>query len=605
MEAELSRLTEAISVIERRLADVERLVAGLSPLAAEVPDGSGPAHTIQPRPLSTREELEVAAPFETLPAPAAVPPTAQARPMGEAPPGLGLGAGLAGRTLLALGGGFLLRAITDGALLPPAAGAALGLVYALLWSALAEHAARRGRTRSAVAHASTTALLGFPLAWEITVRFGLLPPLGAVLLAGGLAALLLLLALRHALPLLAVVAVAAAGACTLAISVGARQPEPAAFLWALLAPAVAVLVRRRGWRAAAWLGIAAAALSFAIVDLGVFIERAPVPPRAGLTLQVLLVAMTLAATEWLVHRASDRSWALLGWALAGVGVVLGYTAAIAVARALLPSALPAIGLGSLAVAVPLLARQAGLPARAARWAALPDAHAERLSGTLALVFLAGGSGALWATQAGLAWSLAGVAMCALAWRKAHRPALLDAAALAALAALGGGLASTVSRAFAGPATGAWDGATIPGVVAPLAAAATVVALPACSSARHGAWPDWSEAAARLVAFTVALVGGGAVLLRAVEAAIDLDPGALAAARTATLALLAVLAAGLSRTDRLRHAGWLVYPLFVATAIKVVLEDIPNGRPATLFASLACFGLALLIAPRLARRRGPA
>ena len=36
-------------------------------------------------------------------------------------------------------------------------------------------------------------------------------------------------------------------------------------------------------------------------------------------------------------------------------------------------------------------------------------------------------------------------------------------------------------------------------------------------------------------------------------------------------------------------------------LKLVLEDFPNGRPATLFLALALCGLAFLLAPRLARQ----
>jgi hypothetical protein len=596
IEAELSRLAEAVAAIERRLGGVERTVGGTGESTADVTERRGAA---EPPPLEP--------PAATLARPSVETPIP---PAAEAPLGLGLGAALVGRILLALGGGFLLRSITDSALLPPAAGAAIGLAYALAWAVLAELAARRGRARSAIAHASTTALLGFPLAWETTVRFGLLPPLGAVLLTGALAALLLVLAARHRLAALSALAVAAAGAGTLSISLGARRPEPAALLWAILAPAVVLIAHRHGWRAPAWLAIAATALSFALVDLGVFVERAPVPARAGLALQLLLAVTTIAVTERLLHRRSDHGWATFGWVSVGwahlaVGLLLGYGAALAVGARLLPSALPAIGVASLAVALPLVARRAGWPALPARWAELPDAHAERMSDALALALLAGGSGASWPGQAGVAWSLAALVLAALARRSLRRPPLVQAAALAVLAAFAGGLAATTLAAFTGAAPGVWGRASVAGALAPLVAAAAVAALPPCHAGRHRAWPEWSEAAARLAAVTVALLGAGTILLRVVEAwlALDLDAdrGALAATRTAALAMLAVIAAALSRVERLRHAAWLVYPLFAATAIKLVLEDLPHGRPATLFASLAGFGLALLVAPRLARR----
>jgi hypothetical protein len=108
---------------------------------------------------------------------------------------------------------------------------------------------------------------------------------------------------------------------------------------------------------------------------------------------------------------------------------------------------------------------------------------------------------------------------------------------------------------------------------------------------------------RTVLLAIILLGTGTLALASTTSRLDLDPGSLAAVRTGILVTLAVAAASLSRSVRFQHASWLVYPLFTAAAIKVVLEDLPQGRPATLFASLALFGLALLAAPRLARRPG--
>ena len=39
----------------------------------------------------------------------------------------------------------------------------------------------------------------------------------------------------------------------------------------------------------------------------------------------------------------------------------------------------------------------------------------------------------------------------------------------------------------------------------------------------------------------------------------------------------------------------------AGAIQILLQDVPNGRPATLVAALAVYGLALTFAPRWLRR----
>ena len=51
--------------------------------------------------------------------------------------------------------------------------------------------------------------------------------------------------------------------------------------------------------------------------------------------------------------------------------------------------------------------------------------------------------------------------------------------------------------------------------------------------------------------------------------------------------------------------WVAYTLVVLGGAKLVLQDLPAGRPATLVPSLALYGLALLLAPRLLRPAGPA
>jgi hypothetical protein len=76
---------------------------------------------------------------------------------------------------------------------------------------------------------------------------------------------------------------------------------------------------------------------------------------------------------------------------------------------------------------------------------------------------------------------------------------------------------------------------------------------------------------------------------------------VATARTAALAACAVALAAVSRRGPLREAAVLVYPALFLGAVKLVVEDVPSGRPATLFASLTLYGSALILAPRLLPR----
>ncbi|HVS15829.1 MAG TPA: hypothetical protein VMV46_18045 [Thermoanaerobaculia bacterium] len=571
LEARIEELAHALGAIERRLAALERSVAN-----------------------------PVSAPAPALPHTAAVDRDLPLGVAHEAPPALGRDVALVGRVLLALGGGFLLRAVTDAALVPGAIGLGAGLAYALVWLALADRAARLGAHRSAIAHAATAACLGFPLAWEAAVRFRILPTLGGVLLAGALAAGLLLISGRRALPSLGVMAVAAAALCALAITFGAREPGAAALLLALLTPTVAVLSRRADRVVAPWLALGALTLAYGIAGLGALVERATLSPGRAVALQALLLATVLVASEVLVRRGSTGRWALLQWVQAAIALTLGWGGALLVGHARLPQALPWLGASSLAIAGVLLLRHLAPVDLLGRLAALPDAHAWRLSASFAVALLAGGVSASAPSHTTTLWSTAAVALAALAAATGSRTAFLQAALLVALAAGAGGLAISSARALVGsaPPAAAWPLASL----APLIAALLCLATPRTpADPARARWPGWSEDTGRALLLALALLGAGAVALDLATAGLSLDPGVRAAARTGALVLLAVGAAAASRLDRLRAAAWLVYPLFAATAIKMVVEDVPHGRPSTLFASLALFGLALLTAPRLARR----
>jgi hypothetical protein len=98
------------------------------------------------------------------------------------------------------------------------------------------------------------------------------------------------------------------------------------------------------------------------------------------------------------------------------------------------------------------------------------------------------------------------------------------------------------------------------------------------------------AAGMIVAVTLAGLGG------------SVDASQLATLRTIVLVGSAVTAAAAGSRPSGREAAWLTYPLLLVAGLKLVFVDIMQGRPTTLFAALAVYGAALIIAPRLLRRR---
>lgn len=89
---------------------------------------------------------------------------------------------LAGKSILILGGAFLLRAATESTALPRQIGVVLGLLYAMAWIVAAALAARAGRRSAAAFHAAVAAIVAYPIVWEATVRFHVLRAVTAALL---------------------------------------------------------------------------------------------------------------------------------------------------------------------------------------------------------------------------------------------------------------------------------------------------------------------------------------------------------------------------------------------------------------------------------------
>ena len=81
----------------------------------------------------------------------------------------------------------------------------------------------------------------------------------------------------------------------------------------------------------------------------------------------------------------------------------------------------------------------------------------------------------------------------------------------------------------------------------------------------------------------------------------MDGGVVRGLRRGRRAVRAVAVAFISRWPRLREGARLVPLVLVLGAAALLLGDLRSGRPATQFASLALYGLALILAPRMARQ----
>jgi hypothetical protein len=217
--------------------------------------------------------------------------------------------------------------------------------------------------------------------------------------------------------------------------------------------------------------------------------------------------------------------------------------------------------------------------------------------SLALVLVLAGSGLL-LRQAPLIWAVLAVLASAAAWRAGRVALSLHAAAYA--------IAAVIASGLAGWAATIWTGSLAAPVPVSGSALLVLAALCLCWSIPLMPAAPWNwfsrlprlalaavfawTAAAGLVAFTVTAIS---------RAAGAPDAGAIASVRTVGLAVAAIGLASAARFERFREAAWLVYPVLLVGALKLIAEDFAHSRPATLFVALAFYGGALIAAPRIA------
>lgn len=493
---------------------------------------------------------------------------------------------VAGRTLVILGGAYLLRALTDAQYMPAATGVALGLAYGAPWLLLAARSGGRGAQLDAFCYGLATALIGFPLVWEATDRFQVLSPAqSATLLAMLTAGALVLAAVRRLQSLAWIVMLGSlVSAFCLAIITKAWAP------YTVLAMAVGVAALWLGymleWILLRWPAAAVANLMLLIVTGRAVSEGSP---RTALAIQALMAAAYFGsfAVRTLVRRRS-----VIPFEVAQVVALLtlGIGGAVYALRAS-PSAVAVFGfvmfLGGGAVY--------GIVFGFTRL--LRDATTLAFYATLALVLtMTGLALAVGAGPASVAFATLGACGALLAARHHRLLMALQATVyiVAACAASGLLAAATLAVGYPQDAWTRFGGLAFVALAAGVVATATRVRRPvepwgafACIPQMLLLWVMTWIAMGLAIAGLAWLVGGGAAI----------DPAILTTIRTGVLVIAAVVTAYAGRTQLAREAGWLAYPILILTGMKIVLVDFPQGRPSTLFIALAMYGVALILAGR--------
>ena len=579
--ATVSEVEERLAALEQKLEEFALALRGLEKRVASLAPGIPEP---EPQPAANAAEPALATLSEQLPQQGAV---------------LNVLTEL-GRSCLVLGGAFLIRALTDSGTLQRPVGAGLGLAYGVLWILLADRSAARGRLTSAAFLGITSVIIAYPLVVETSTRMAVFRPSGAAAILAVLTVLCLGVAWHRGLALFAWAALGAAVAASFVLGIVTRAVEP--FAAALLAIGVAALwlaYSPRPWRGLRWPAAAAADLFV----LWAALRLAPSgPPAAGSTPSLsffLLLAFALPFLylgSFAVRTLARRRNVVLFDAVQGIAALaVGFGGAALVVR-YVQDAQPILGASAVVIA-------AGCYGVAFVFVERQQRGTFLFYATLALLLTFSGSALITGGAIlTLLCCLLAVASAILATRFKRVTLAVHSAAYALAAAWQSGSAGASIDAFVAPTSRPWAPLTTAGLAAIGAAAASYVLLAREKEEVNRA----RERFPRLLLAIIVAFGGGAfaiVLIRNLigGGAASLDSGAMAAARTAVLAVAVFLLAAARRRAALPELTWLTYGVLSIGAVKLLIEDLPGGRPATLFVAFVFYGAALLAAPRLLRR----
>jgi hypothetical protein len=594
--SDVEQLRERVRELEQRVSVLEGqpASAAASPPSTLAPSAPGPA-TSAP-----------SAPAAAMPGSFALRrPRAPETWRGFPAPNVSFGAlPVFGKAVLAIAGAYLLRAVAESGMLPKLPLLVVAILYAGMWLVWAARTHAVSPFAS-VTYAITAALILSPLLWESTVRFQILWPVFTAAVLAGFVALALALAWRQNLQAIPWIAILAAVVTALALFVATR--ELVAFTVGLLTVALAVeLVVCLGH------GLSVRVVPAIAADLAVWLlvylmtSGEGVPPEyrpiGGATITVLCLTPLAIYGGSIGLRSFGLRHRLTIFEIAQGIMVLGL-AAVGTLRAR-PGSAAALGVFFLLVAAVCywgaLSRFMGDEHHRNRRVCATYAAALVLTGSFLL--LPADLQATFLSLAAVAGAFLYMGTGKLSLGMHVSVYLLAAAILSGLLNLAGGALAGTVPSTVGP--GAW-------VVAVSAVVCYGVGLRASADQRidrqqvdRQQADEWK---ARLlwVVPCVLLAGAGAALAVMASVRLGSAGGMLNASRLSVVRTVVICAVALLlgfSGSRLKRAEllWVAYVAIAFGTLKLVFEDLRFGNAASLVASLLCYGLILILIPRLAR-----
>lgn len=494
-----------------------------------------------------------------------------------------------GKAVLGFAGAFLLRALAESGSVAKLPVLIIAILYACFWMIWSARIASR---LASVTYALTSTLILSPMLWEATVRFQSLPASASATILVAFMVLTLVLASRHELQVIPWIATLASVSTAIALIIGTRELVPLTL--ALLAIAAACETTVSLGHELTFRIIPAIAADFT-VWLCVYIltsEHVPegyraVAPATLIALCALLPAIYGIAVAFRIfvqgYRISVFEIAQLAasFALAAFGMM----------RASHNAAAPALGFLFLLLAA--ICYWGTLW----RFAAAPYTRNRRVSASWAAALLVAGTFLLLPGNFQISFLCASALLTAILYTRTARLSLgLHASFYLASAATVSSLPIYVWNSLAGtvPASPDWQARTV------ALSAGLCYAVESRKEVDEGRRRLLWLLPAGIAAFTIA-GWGVAATVRLTEGHLELAASHLSMIRTVVICMLA-LALGLASRRRHLELRWIAYAAVALGTLKLMLEDLRFGNPASLVVSFVFYGLILILLPRMTRTK---
>lgn len=497
-----------------------------------------------------------------------------------------------GKAMLGMAGAYVLRAVAESGSFPKLAVVALAIAYAGMWLVWAVRVPAREWFASTT-YATTSALILAPMLWELTLRFKVLSPSAA---AGVLCAFLIAaysVAWKRDLISVVWVADLTTAIAAFALLVATHDMAPFISVLLLMAALTEYAATRKRWPSVR--PLAAAAADLAVWAL-IYIYASPDSSRADYSSVSTAVLLTPACILLLIYGTSVA----VRTTLLRQKITLFETGQAMVAFLLAANAVlhfgPAIG-ATVFGALCLLLSAAGYVAVFACFDQIGERRNYHVYATWCAALLLLGC-FLCLTPPWLASCLGAAAIVATSLGvRASRLTLAFHGLVYLLAAVfASGLLQYAANAMMGPFPAP------PGRMVWVIAASAVLCY---VIGRNAQGAQWKQKLFLTISATLAIGAVATVLMSAIVrlTAVVIIPGSshVAVIRTLTACSLALALAFIGpRLNRIELV-WIAYGTLALVAAKLLFEDLRQGRPEFIAASIFLYAVTLILVPQLVRR----